>query len=54
MKKFYLLLFSSFSFLCGSFAQTLIDPVTGGGFDAGNTFALNGWTVVNSSVNKWG
>ena len=53
MKKFYLLLISSFCFLYSSFAQTLIDPVTGGGFDQGNTFALNGWTVVNSSANKW-
>ena len=53
MKKFYFLLLSCLYFFQGSFAQTLIDPVTGGGFDAGNTFPLNGWTVVNSSANKW-
>ncbi len=53
MKKFYFLLVSSLCFLCSSFAQTIINPVTGGGFDAGNTFAANGWVVVNSSVNKW-
>ena len=53
MKKFYFLLLSCLCFLYGSFAQTLIDPVTGGGFDAGNTFPLNGWIVVNSSANKW-
>ena len=53
MKKFYLLLFGSFCFLCGSFAQSPINPVTGGNFDLGNTFASNGWTVVNSSANKW-
>lgn len=53
MKKFYLLLLSSLCFLCGSFAQILIDPLTGGGFDVGNTFAANGWTVVNSSANQW-
>ena len=52
MKKFYLLL-CSVCFLGSSSAQTLIDPNTGGGFDAGNTFAANGWTVVNSTANKW-
>ena len=53
MKKFYLLLCLSFCFVCSSFAQTLIDPNTGGGFDVGNTFLANGWTVVNSSANQW-
>ena len=53
MKKFYSTLLCSLCFFCGSFAQTLIDPIQGGGFDLGNTFALNGWTVVNSTANKW-
>ena len=53
MKKFYLLILCSLFFFFGSFAQKLIDPIQGGGFDLGNTFALNGWSVVNSSANKW-
>ncbi len=54
MKKLYLLLFSSFSFFCGAFAQSAINPVTGGNFDEGNAFAPNGWTVVNSpGGNQW-
>ncbi|MDP4285210.1 MAG: hypothetical protein Q8891_12355 [Bacteroidota bacterium] len=53
MKKCYLLLLCSFCFICGGYAQTAIDPNGVGGFDAGNTFASNGWTVVNSSANKW-
>jgi hypothetical protein len=53
MKKFYLLILVGLCFASGSSAQTLIDPNTGGGFDVGNTFAANGWTVVNSSKNKW-
>ena len=54
MKKFYLLLFSlSWLLINNSFAQTAIDPNAGGSFDDGNSFAANGWTVVNSSANKW-
>ncbi|MGH2566395.1 MAG: hypothetical protein ACRDE5_17890, partial [Ginsengibacter sp.] len=53
MKKFYLLLIGCSFFLGNSFAQTAINPITGGGFDAGNTFSANGWTVVNSSANQW-
>src|SRR5450755_3376944 len=53
MKKLYLLLLTGCCFFYGSFAQTLINPATGGGFELGNTFALNGWTVVNSSGNTW-
>ncbi|HVX00536.1 MAG TPA: hypothetical protein VHA52_08905, partial [Candidatus Babeliaceae bacterium] len=52
MKKLYSLLLC-FGLLQYSIAQTLINPVTGGGFDAGNTFAANGWSVVNSSGNEW-
>lgn len=53
MKKLYLLLFFSLLLIGGGFAQTAISPVAGGNFDMGNTFAANGWTVVNSSANKW-
>jgi len=53
MNKLYLLIGCLCGFLQPAWAQTLINPITGGGFDAGNTFALNGWTVVNSSANKW-
>ena len=52
MKKFYLL-FLCCSLIRGISAQTIIDPVGSGGFDQGNTFAANGWSVVNSSANKW-
>jgi Secretion system C-terminal sorting domain len=52
MKKFYSL-FLSCSLICGISAQTIIDPVGSGGFDQGNTFAANGWSVANSSANKW-
>jgi len=35
-------------------AQTvLIDPVAEGGFETGNTFASNGWSVANSANNPW-
>ncbi len=34
-------------------SQVIIDPSAGGGFEAGNSFALNGWTVVNDVTNKW-
>jgi len=34
-----------------SFSQTLlIDPAGGGGFNIGNTFASNGWTIANSTA----
>jgi hypothetical protein len=32
---------------------TLISPSGDGGFENGATFALNGWTAVNSSVDSW-
>src|SRR6185436_11418864 len=34
-------------------AQTLISPTTDGGFENGNTFALNGWTAVLDANSKW-
>lgn len=37
----------------GTSLQTHISPTTDGGFENGNTFALNGWTVVNHSTNNW-
>jgi uncharacterized protein YjdB len=55
MKKSYLFLFFSFlSVVAG--AQTLVDPLTVGGFESGTTFAANGWTAVNPStapLNQW-
>ncbi len=53
MKKFYFLILFLFFLFCGSFGQTYTVPIQGPGFDDGNTFAANGWTVVNSSANKW-
>ncbi|CAN5575047.1 hypothetical protein BH11BAC1_BH11BAC1_07680 [soil metagenome] len=49
LNLFFLFIFS------GGFAQTtLINPLTNGGFETGNTFPLNGWTVVNGAqVNQW-
>jgi hypothetical protein len=32
--------------------STLISPIGDGGFETGNTFALNNWTVVNGAYNK--
>ncbi|MFN4083926.1 MAG: GEVED domain-containing protein [Bacteroidia bacterium] len=44
-----ILLFSSIAM-----AQTvLINPSGDGGFNSGNTFAANGWTVSNSTNNPW-
>nr|WP_294936232.1 T9SS type A sorting domain-containing protein [uncultured Flavobacterium sp.] len=56
------LLYSTFlvlSFFCFStslFSQTIvINPATDGGFNSGNTFAANGWTVANEGTGpvKW-
>src|SRR5690242_12891940 len=44
-------------FLCVGYAlgqTTLISPTGNGGFELGNTFALNGWTAVNTAqTNQW-
>jgi hypothetical protein len=51
----FMLLMMVFS-LSGLQAQTtLINPTTDGGFNSGNTFAANGWTVANEGVGavKW-
>ena len=48
--------FFMFFFVIGVQAQTtIINPATDGGFNSGNTFAANGWTVANQGVNpsKW-
>jgi hypothetical protein len=36
-------------------AQTtvIVDPAGAGGFELGNSFAANGWTVANSANNPW-
>jgi hypothetical protein len=55
MNRFYIIIWCS-SFFCsfGSYGQSDISPFVGGAFDDGNTFAANGWTVVNSpGKNKW-
>ena len=48
--------FFMFFFVIGVQAQTtIINPATDGGFNLGNTFAANGWTVANQGVSpvKW-
>lgn len=32
---------------------TLIDPEREGGFELGNSFGANGWTVINQFYNRW-
>ena len=40
--------------LSTAFAQTIIiNPATDGGFELGNTFAANGWTIVNNANNQF-
>ena len=34
-------------------ATVIINPTGNGGFESGNTFLLNNWTVVNDANNKW-
>ncbi|MGH2664281.1 T9SS type A sorting domain-containing protein [Flavobacterium sp.] len=50
------LIASLFCFSDSLFSQTtLINPTTDGGFNSGNTFAVNGWTVANEGTGsiKW-
>lgn len=50
------LILSLFCFSGSLFSQTtLINPATDGGFNLGNTFAANGWTVANEGTGpiKW-
>jgi hypothetical protein len=56
MKKIYLIAISILVSASAWAQTTLINPATGGGFEAGATFAANGWTVVNNgggAANKW-
>ncbi|MEO8516999.1 MAG: hypothetical protein ABI426_09645 [Flavobacterium sp.] len=32
---------------------TIINPITDGGFEIGNTFAANGWNVTTGAINQW-
>jgi hypothetical protein len=46
--------FFMFFAFCGLQAQTtIIDPAQEGGFNLGNTFASNGWSVSNGPNNPW-
>ena len=50
------LIVSLFCFSGSLFSQTtLINPATNGGFNLGNTFAANGWTIANEGTGpiKW-
>lgn len=49
----FLMVFTIVCFTQSVRAQTtLIDPNGAGGFELGNTFALNGWTLVNGATNQ--
>jgi len=54
---FYFLIFCQLLIVPKTIAQTThIDPATGGGFETGATFALNGWTATGSAtttLNQW-
>ena len=46
-------LLSNISYNCYSQSSLLLDPNGAGGFELGNSFADNGWTVSNSFNNPW-
>src|SRR6187455_2035082 len=48
----FILILSSF-ITTGARATVLVDPATSGGFEAGTTFAANGWSVANFTSNQW-
>lgn len=58
LKGFWSLLLG-FAFLLTGLASTqaqptlLVDPAGAGGFELGNSFTANGWTVANSANNPW-
>ena len=54
MRKIYLSLLILVFVIPATAQQTiLIDPLGDGGFENGNSFAANGWTVVNGATNQW-
>lgn len=54
MKAFLYTLFAVLIFGNSLQAQTIvINPATDGGFELGNTFAANGWMVVNNANNQF-
>ncbi|HEX6335166.1 MAG TPA: hypothetical protein VFZ78_13125, partial [Flavisolibacter sp.] len=53
MRKLYLSFLPLIFVFTVSAQTTIIDPAGAGGFEAGNTFAANGWTVVNGATNQW-
>lgn len=53
MKKFTLWLVMLFVFSLGQAQTVLINPNQEGGFQLGNSFAANGWSVANMPANPW-
>ncbi len=59
LPRFFRLITAVFLFMAGTLVQlygqtVLINPTGAGGFELGNTFPSNGWTVVNGSYqNYW-
>jgi GEVED domain len=50
---FFAVIFAVFINSFNAFSQTtIINPTSNGGFESGNTFALNGWTNT-AGTNKW-
>lgn len=53
MKKFTLWLVMLFVFSLSQAQTVLINPNQEGGFELGNSFAANGWSVANLPANPW-
>src|SRR5215203_3121336 len=53
MRRIYFSLVALFFVFVANGQTLLIDPAGDGGFENGNTFASNGWTVVNGNTNQW-
>lgn len=53
MKKFTLWLVMLFVFSLSQAQTVLINPNQEGGFELGNSFAANGWSVSNMPANPW-
>jgi hypothetical protein len=53
VKSFMVVVFFLFGIIGIQAQTTLIDPAQEGGFNVGNTFASNGWSVSNGPNNPW-